>query len=100
MKRWVGWVLLAISLFVAFEGYRNAQIEIATEELARSVACDLEGGCVRATERPREVRTDIVQRRYAWTTNKGPVHVVCRRQYLFMGEWSCVPHAGGFPDGA
>lgn len=100
MKRWVGWVLLAISLFIAFEGYENAQVEVATEELARSVACDLEGGCVLRTERPREVRTDILQRRYAWSTNKGAVHVVCRRELLFAGTWSCVPYPGDFPDRA
>jgi len=98
MKRWVGWILLAISLYLAFEGYRNSQQWPATEELARGVACDVTGGCVLNTQSPREVRTDVTQRRYAWGSNKGPLHVVCRREFIFAGEWSCVPHLGGFPE--
>lgn len=94
MRGWVGYILLGLSLFIAYQGYHTSQKAEGTQEMARSVACDVDSGCVLKDELPREIRTDVFQRRYEWRSSVGPVHVVCRREYVFLGAWSCEPKKG------
>lgn len=94
MKGWVGYILLAASLVVAYQGFQNTRADPSTEELAQSVACDVTGDCVLKNDRPSEVRTDVFQRRYQWRSTEGPIVVTCRRQYVFFGGWSCDPERG------
>ncbi len=94
MKGWVGWILLALSLLVAVAGYRNQRAEPGTEEQSRFAACDLGEPCSPLAERPYKIRTDVLRRRYEWTTSVGPVTVTCRRRFVFVGEWACVTAKG------
>lgn len=94
MKAWVGWILLALSLVVAYQGLENSRRDPALEAAARRVACDLDPSCELQAERPGTIKTDVIQHRYEWGTTVGPVHVLCRRQLIFFGAWSCEPKAG------
>lgn len=94
MKGWVGWILLAVSLVIAYQGYQNSQPEPSTEAAARAVVCEGEPDCEVENERPHITKTDVFQRRYEWKTSKGPVHVLCRRDLLFFGAWHCTPKPG------
>jgi hypothetical protein len=94
MKGWVGWILLGLSLVVAYQGFENSRQDPKVETLAGQVACDVDPGCVLASERPHTIRTDVVQHRYAWNSSIGPVHVVCRREFVFFGAWNCSPRLG------
>lgn len=94
MKSWIGYGLLAASLVVAYQGYKNSQAEPSTEASSMSVACDVDSQCVLKGERPGTIRTDIFQRRYEWGSTVGPIVVVCRRDYIFFGDWSCEPQKG------
>ena len=97
MKGWIGWILLGLSLVVAYQGYNNSRADPATEEMARQLVCPQGGACVRRGELPTEVRTDIVQRRYGFGTTVGPKHVLCRRAMIFFGKWSCEVRDGDIP---
>lgn len=90
MKGWIGWVLLGLTLLVALAGWRNAQVEPETETLARASVCGTDRACVVMSDRPSAVRTDVISRRYQWTTSEGPVVVTCRRAYALVGAWSCT----------
>ena len=45
MKKWVGWVLLALSLYATYEGWRNSQPTPQTEDLSKLEACKGREGC-------------------------------------------------------
>lgn len=94
MKGWVGYILLAASLVVGYQGFQNAREDPATETMARSVACDVAGSCVLKTERPSEIRTDVLGRRYQWRSTVGPIAVTCRRELVFFGNWRCSSTKG------
>lgn len=94
MKQGVGWVLLAASLVVAYQGMQNVRQDPAREAAARTVACDLDAGCVLQGDRPSKIKTDVFQHRYEFGSSIGPLHVVCRREYIFFGPWSCQPKKG------
>jgi hypothetical protein len=94
MKGWVGWILLALSLVVAYQGFENSKANPAVESAARAVACDVDAGCVLGSERPHTIKTDVFQHRYGWGSSVGPLHVLCRRQYIFFGAWKCEPKKG------
>ena len=72
MKKWVGWVLLALSLYVTYEGWRNSQPSQATEDLSKAEACRGREGCTVEGTRPVELRTDFFGRDYTWKTSAGP----------------------------
>lgn len=91
MKKWVGWVLLAASLYVTYEGWRNSRPQPETQIASRAAACDGREGCAVEGEQPRSIRTDFFGRDYEWKTTKGDVMVQCRRPYVFWGAWSCAP---------
>ena len=97
MKGWVGWILLALSLGVALQGYRNAQPDALTEDLSKSAACEGSPGCTRMADRPGVVSTDIVGRYYEWITSDGPMKVTCRRRLVFAGYWECHAEPGRVP---
>ena len=61
----------------------------ATEELSKSVACDVDSRCLINGERPREIRSDVLGRYYTWKTSVGRVEVTCRRELWFFGAWTC-----------
>jgi hypothetical protein len=94
MKGWVGWILLGLSLVVAYQGLQNSRQDPALEAAARTVACDLEDDCELSSQRPGTIKTDVIQHRYEWGSSIGPVHVLCRRQWVFFGAWSCEPKKG------
>lgn len=94
MKGWIGWVLLGLTLLVAVAGYRNAQPEPETEQLARGTVCGAVKTCVVMSDRPSVVRTDVIRRRYQWTTSDGPVIVTCRREFYLAGAWGCTAAPG------
>jgi hypothetical protein len=94
MKKWVGWVLLGISLVLAYQGYRNSVNEPSTQDLARSIACDGEAKCVLTEGPPTKVQTDIVSRRYEWSSSLGPITTECHRGAVFFGAWHCEPQRG------
>jgi hypothetical protein len=94
MKGWVGYTLLAICLFVTYQGYRNSRTDVFNEQLARSVACTVDAACILKSERPGKVLTDIVRRRYEWPSNAGSIVVTCRRRYAFFGDWQCTAEYG------
>jgi hypothetical protein len=98
VKGWLGWILLALSLLVAVAGYRNQRAELDTEEQSRTVACDVGEACTIEPKRPYKIRTDVLRRRYEWTTSLGPVTVTCRRRFVFAGHWECVPVLGEMPE--
>lgn len=93
MKKWVGWVLLAFSVLLAWQGYRNSRAEPATEALALSSACP-PGVCVTMADKPTIVRTDVVRRQYQFVSSEGPVTVTCRRRLYFSGSWQCTSVLG------
>ena len=97
MKGWIGWILLVLSLLIALAGYRNSRNEPETEELARGLVCSGVKDCKKTSERPHTVRTDYVRRRYEWATSAGPIHVVCRRVLVFIGNWQCEAKPGALP---
>ncbi|MCX4246491.1 hypothetical protein [Paraliomyxa miuraensis] len=90
MKKWVGWVLLAVSLWVTYQGWQNSQAEPRTEDMSKPVACQGREGCTVDADRPQELRTDFLGRSYTWKTSGGPVKVACARAYVFAGEWTCT----------
>ena len=94
MKKWVGWVLLAIVLVLAFQGYVNAQTDPQTEQLSREAARAADSQAVIRGAHPVVVRTDIVRRRYEWQTTEGRIGVVCMRSAYFFGNWSCTGQKG------
>jgi hypothetical protein len=98
VKGWIGWTLLALSLLVALAGYRNQRPELETEEQSRGVACDFQEPCTIDAKRPFKIRTDVLRRRYEWSTSIGPVTVTCRRRFVFAGNWQCVPERGPMTD--
>jgi hypothetical protein len=94
MKKWVGWVLLGVSLVIAYQGYQNSVNDPNTQQLARSIACDGEAKCVLAEGAPSRVQTDIVSRRYEWNSSLGPITTECHRSAVFFGGWSCQSQRG------
>ena len=62
MKKWVGWVLLALSLYATYEGWRNSQPTPETEALSKPEACKGREACTLAAERPTEIRTNFFGR--------------------------------------
>lgn len=94
MKKWVGWVLLALCLWATYEGWRNSQAAPETEAQSKPLACQGRDGCTVEGERPAEIRTDFFGRQYTWKTSAGPVKVKCARAYVFAGAWACAAAAG------
>ncbi len=90
MKKWLGWVLLALSLYATYEGWRNSQPAPETEELSKAEPCKGREGCKLEGDRPIEIRTDFFGREYTWKTSAGPVTVACSRAYVFQGAWACA----------
>jgi hypothetical protein len=90
MKKWVGWVLLALSLYVTYEGWRNSQPAQATEDLSKAEACKGREGCTVEGPRPMTVKTDFFGHEYTWKTSTGSVEVACGRAYVFQGAWACA----------
>jgi hypothetical protein len=94
MNRVVGYALLAGCLFVAYQGYQNAQPDLRTEGLGKVAACDLDPTCVVSDDRPRKVMYDAVRRRYEWRTSQGTRVVTCTRKFIFLGGWGCSSEFG------
>ncbi len=93
VKKWLGWVLLALAVLLAWEGYRNSRTDPATEALALSSACP-PSVCITMTDRPTLVRTDVIRRQYQFVSSEGPVTVTCRRRLYFSGGWQCTSQLG------
>lgn len=89
VKGLFGYVVLGVCLLLAYQGYQNTSDPEATEDLAKSVACDVDSRCLLSSERPREIRSDVLGRYYTWKTSVGRVEVTCRRELWFFGGWTC-----------
>ncbi|MEM9454798.1 MAG: hypothetical protein AAGF11_11510 [Myxococcota bacterium] len=89
MKKWIGWILLALSLVITYQGWQNSQPRAETQDMSRPVACEGRAGCTVEGARPQKVATDWLRREYEWKTSTGPVLVRCRRAYVFAGRWAC-----------
>jgi hypothetical protein len=94
MNRVVGYALLAGCLFVAYQGYQNAQPNLVTEGMAKRAACGTDPTCVVSDARPRKVRYDAVRRRYEWRTSQGTRVITCTRKFIFLGGWDCTSEFG------
>lgn len=94
MRRILGYLLLIISGFIAYQSYLNAQPDAITEGMAREAACAGKEGCKLSGDLPNVMKTDVTSRTYQWATSAGPVVVTCKREYVWFGEWSCAG-AGG-----
>lgn len=94
MKRILGYLLLIISGFIAYQSYANSQPSPQLESQSKVQACAGADGCEVKDARPNVIQTNIVARRYQWATSNGPVVVSCERQYLWFGEWSCASAPG------
>jgi hypothetical protein len=94
MNRVVGYALLAGCLFVAYQGYQNAQPGLLTEGMAKRAACGSDPTCVVSADRPRKVLTDMARRRYEWRTSQGTRVVTCTRKFIFLGGWNCTSEFG------
>lgn len=94
MGRIIGYVILAVCVFVAWEGYQNSRVDPATEQLSKGEACGGIAACVVKREQPTKVITDVLRRRYEWRTSEGTRVVTCTRTYLWLGDWGCVSEPG------
>jgi hypothetical protein len=96
MKQWVGYVLLALSLVIAYQGWANSAKVAETQSLAESVACDLgePEPCTLVANGMAGYKSDVIARHYQWQSTRGPVHVTCKRAWLFFGTWSCRSELG------
>jgi len=90
------YILLALSIALVVVGYFNSQLPLEFEAVARDAACTVEGTCIVKRERPSEMRSDPVRRRYQFETTVGPVMVTCTRQYFVAGPWACAAEKGSF----
>lgn len=90
VKGLFGYVVLGVCLLLAYQGYQNTSNPEATEPLAEQVACDVDSRCVLKSERPSEIRSDLLGRYYTWRTSVGTVEITCRRELWFFGAWSCT----------
>lgn len=94
MKQWIGWVLLAVSLYVTYQGWRNSQPStMETQDMSRGVACEGRDDCHVEGTNPQKLSTDFLGRDYEWKTSTGAVSVHCQRAYIFAGRWACGPRS-------
>ncbi len=93
MKKWVGWVLLALSLYATYEGWRNSQRMQAVEDQSKAAACEGREGCKVEVEHPSEIRTNFFGHEYTWKTSSGAVTVACKRAWVLQGAWGCAAQA-------
>jgi hypothetical protein len=94
MKQWVGYILLALCLVLAYQGYGNVSNSTATQAAAKAVACEGIPECGLTQEKPRAFKSNVVSRRYQWATSVGPVTTTCRRTAIFFGAWQCTSAKG------
>lgn len=92
--RIIAYVLLAASVVVSFQGWKNSQLTPVTAKLAKEHACDLDSSCIVLDEQPRVGRADVLRHRYEYKTTHGMMTVTCKRQLFFFGEWSCTTAEG------
>ena len=99
----ISYVLIALLLFVTYQGYQNSRPRDDTLVLSRSHACDLDNGCIIVgvhrgrgvdAQTPTAIKTDPIRRRYEWETNGGSVTVTCKRTRYFLGPWECSAARG------
>ena len=90
LKGLVGYVVLAVCILLAYQGYQTSANPDETEALSKASACAGDATCVVNAERPREIRTDAFARHYQWGTTTGSVDITCTRGFVFFGEWTCA----------
>lgn len=88
------YIILAIALAATVLGFQNSRLTPEGEALARDHACTVDGACIVQRDRPREMRSDPIRRRYQFDTTVGSVVVTCKREYFFVGKWKCVSEKG------
>ncbi len=94
MKRYVGWVLLALCLVFTYQGWQTRAGIAESQPRAKSVACSVQDKCVLAHEEPSALMADFMARKYEYKTSVGPVTVTCTRPYVFFGNFQCTPVVG------
>jgi hypothetical protein len=100
MKQWVGYVLLALCLVIAYQGWGNVKNTPDSEERARNAACLGVRDCFLTDKRVIAFQSDVLKRRYQFETSQGPITVTCRRELYFFGAWTCTSAAGTIPGAA
>jgi hypothetical protein len=88
------YVLLAVSIVISFQGWKNAQLTPETAKLAKQHACDLDSSCIVKDAQPRMGRADVIRHRYEFNTTHGMMTVTCKRELFFFGDWACAVEEG------
>jgi len=89
MRKAITTVLFALSLGVAFFGYKNSQ---PSEELlmrSKTFACGSSDGCQVLGDQPHTRRTSIFGHEYEWQTSLGNVKVECKPEFFLVGNFKC-----------
>ena len=97
MSQLFGYVLLALCLFIGYQGYENSRESAAFEMaggLAKRAACEVDPSCVLTRDTPRVIKADVFRRRYEFETSVGTTVVSCDRRYIWLGNWSCTAEKG------
>jgi CTP:molybdopterin cytidylyltransferase MocA len=92
--RIIAYVLLAASVVISYQGWKNSQLTPVTAALAKEHACDLDSSCIVLDDQPRVGRADVIRHRYEYNTTHGMMTVTCKRQMLFFGAWECTTAEG------
>ena len=93
-SRILAFALLAISGVISYQAWNNAKLTVASMDLAKEHACDLDSSCIVLDDKPRVGKADVIQHRYEFNTTHGMMTVTCKREMVFFGEWSCSPELG------
>lgn len=87
VQRVLGFAVLCLSLFLIWQGYENSRLTPETLRMSQAAVCEQYGGCTRGV--PTKSKSDMIRRQYEWLTQNGPYVATCKRDKLFMGDWSC-----------
>jgi hypothetical protein len=100
MRQFFWYLIFAISLFIGYQGYVNAQNFRETQGEARNAVCKALNQTPEACELPGNAEpnghsTGVTGRTYQFTTKAGAAWLAeCKREYTFFGTWSCTARSG------
>ncbi len=89
MRKAVTSILFALSLGVAFFGYKNSQPNDELLLRSKTKACGSVDGCQVEGDMPHTRRTSIFGHEYEWNTTKGSVKVACKPEFFLVGNFIC-----------
>lgn len=99
MRQFFWYLIFAVSLFVGYQGYVNAQNFRETQGEARNAVCKALNQTAEECElagnaEPNGHSTGVTGRTYQFTTKGGTYLAECKREYTFFGQWSCTARSG------